>query len=217
MNSSVYSGGNEGHRRRVLILFAHPALQKSRVNRRLIADYSEIPGVTFHDLYEAYPDFCIDVIREQELLEAHDVVVFQHPFFWYSTPAILKEWQDLVLEHGWAYGSKGTALRGKIYFSIVTTGGNEDAYRRDGYNRHTVRDLLAPVEQTAHLCGMTYLAPFVAHGTHKMTREQTAEHGRDLHRLLTALREDRVDIEAAADRDLPFINQDLSRILQQEA
>ena len=98
---------------RVLILFAHPALEKSRVNRRLSAAVSSLPGVTFHDLYEAYPDFDVDVRREQELLGSHDLVVLQHPFFWYSIPPLLKQWIDLVLEHGWAYGSEGKALVGK--------------------------------------------------------------------------------------------------------
>ncbi len=92
----------------ILILFAHPALEKSRVNRHLVAGVRDLPGVTFHDLYEAYPDFNILVPHEQELLEAHDVVVLQHPFYWYSTPALVKEWEDLVLQHGWAYGTGGT-------------------------------------------------------------------------------------------------------------
>ena len=33
--------------------------------------------MTFNDLYEAYPDFDVDVKREQELLAAHEIVVFQ--------------------------------------------------------------------------------------------------------------------------------------------
>ena len=95
---------------KVLILFAHPALEKSRVNKRLIRDVNSINNITFNDLYEEYYDFNIDVEREKKLLVEHDIIIFHHPFFWYSTPAILKQWQDLVLEHGWAYGSKGTAL-----------------------------------------------------------------------------------------------------------
>jgi len=200
--------------RPVLVLFAHPALQISRVNRRLVKDLDQIEGVTFHDLYESYPDLCIDVDAEQAMLTEHEVVVFQCPFFWYSTPAILKEWQDLVLEHGWAYGSQGTALRGKVFLSAVTTGGKETAYRPDGYNRHTVRQLLAPIEQTAHLCGMTYLAPFVTHDTLRMTVEQMANHAAEYRRLLEALRDDRVDLERASDRELPYINQDLSQVIR---
>jgi glutathione-regulated potassium-efflux system ancillary protein KefG len=196
----------------ILVLFAHPAIQKSRVNRVLADAVRELPGVTFHDLYEAYPDFAIDVRREQELLVAHDVVIFHHPFFWYSTPAILKEWQDLVLEHGWAYGSKGAALRGKTMLNVITTGGREEAYRPEGHNRFTMRQLLAPLEQTARLCGMEYLSPFVAHGTHRMDQDAIEAHAKDYRTLLEALRERRLDLEAAA--DLSRINADLSAILR---
>jgi glutathione-regulated potassium-efflux system ancillary protein KefG len=96
-------------------------------------------GVTVNDLYESYPELDIDVDREQRLLLEHDVVIFQHPFYWYSTPAILKEWQDLVLEHGWAYGHGGSALRGKWMMSALTAGGSEEAYRGAGPQGFTVR------------------------------------------------------------------------------
>ncbi len=49
--------------RRILILFAHPALERSRVNRRLIAEAKDVAGVTVHDLYEAYPTLDLDVKR----------------------------------------------------------------------------------------------------------------------------------------------------------
>ena len=72
---------------RILILFAHPALQKSRINRVLISAVQDIEAVTFHDLYEAYPKFDNLVSEEQVLLEAHDIIILQHPFFWYSIPS----------------------------------------------------------------------------------------------------------------------------------
>lgn len=180
---------------RVLILFAHPALEKSRVHRRLVAAIPELAGLTFHDLYEAYPHFDIDVEREQSLLLAHDVVVLQHPFFWYSTPAILKQWQDLVLAHGWAYGSKGKALAGKAVFNLMTAGGRERGYAREGHNRYTVRELLAPVEQTMRLCNMRYLPPYVIFGTHWMDEAGIAAAVGDYRALLTALHGDRIDFD----------------------
>ena len=155
----------------VLILFAHPSFQTSRVNRALVKAVRDISGVTFHDLYEEYPDFFIDVRREQELLMRHEVVVFQHPFYWYSCPALLKEWQDVVLEHGFAYGEKGIALRGKSFLSAITTGGPSEAYSAGGYNNFSIRQLLVPFEQTANLCGMKFLEPHVVHGTHKLVDE----------------------------------------------
>lgn len=183
--------------RRVLILFAHPALEKSRTNVVLAQTLKQIPGVTFHDLYEAYPSLDIDVGHEQTLLANHDVFLFQHPLFWYSTPAMLKEWQDLVLEHGWAYGRGGTALKGKLFSSIISTGGGQDAYREGGFNRFTLRQLLAPIEQTMYLCGVTYLAPFVTHGTHRMEPEQVVEVAGKLRRFVEALRDDLLDLDAA--------------------
>lgn len=173
---------------RILILFAHPALEKSRIHRRLLREIPE--GVTLNDLYEQYPDFDIDVRREQQLLSDHDLIVLQHPFFWYSTPAIIKQWEDLVLEHGWAYGSKGAALRGKRFLSIITTGGREAAYQPDGLNRHTMRQLLAPIEQTARLCGMEFMPPYIIHGAHRMTDADIEQAATAYHTLLLNLQRD---------------------------
>jgi len=195
----------------VLVLFAHPAIRKSRVNRRLVEAVRDLEGVTVNDLYEEYPDLNIDVAREQELLGTHDVVVFQHPFYWYSTPAILKEWQDLVLEHGWAYGHDGNALRGKILLSATTTGGGEEAYGAHGSNRFSVRQLLAPIEQTARLCGMDFLPPFVVHGTFRLTVPEIENHALDYRRLLEAVRDGRVRADSVA--GLRRLNTDLDALL----
>jgi glutathione-regulated potassium-efflux system ancillary protein KefG len=185
--------------RRVLVLFAHPVLERSRVNRRLLGALRDVENVTVHDLYESYPTLSIDVAREQALLAENDVIVFQHPFYWYSVPSILKEWQDLVLEHGWAYGAGGTKLKDKITFNAISTGGPANAYQKGGYNRFTVRELLAPWEQTAHLCGMQYLAPFVVHAALRIASDDDLAHRReDYRRLIVALRDSRVDLEKAA-------------------
>src|SRR5687768_15538424 len=170
--------------RRILVLFAHPVLERSRVNRRLVDAIRDLEGVTLRDLYEEYPTLSIDVSAEQELLLEHDVIVFQHPFYWYSVPAILKEWQDLVLEHGWAYGEGGTRLKGKLTFNVVSTGGPPQAYRKGGYNRFTVRELLAPWEQTAWLCGMTYVAPFTVHTALKLVGDDVAPRAADYRKLI---------------------------------
>lgn len=185
--------------RKILVLFAHPAYERSRVNRRLARVAREAPSVTFHDLYEAYPDLVIDVDREQKLLTEHDVILFQHPFFWYSCPAIVKEWTDQVLEHGWAYGKSGTALTGKLMMLAITTGGGSDAYRREGYNRFTIRQFLTPQEQTARLCRMKFLAPFVVHDVLKMERKSVTIHEDAYRRTLQAIAEDRIDVARAED------------------
>ena len=157
---------------RILVLFVHPALHRSRANAALASAVRSLPGVTFHDLYEAYPNHLVDVEREQGLLREHDVIVWQHPFYWYSCPSLLKEWQDVVLEYGFAYGEKGIALRGKSLLSVLTTGGPAAACQPEGYNRYTLSHLLAPFDQTAHLCGMKYLDPFIVYGVRQLTGAQ---------------------------------------------
>lgn len=181
---------------RILILFAHPALEKSRVHRQLVRATRDLPGVTLHDLYEEYPTFAIDTPREQALLLAHDLIVVQHPFYWYSTPALIKQWEDLVLEHGWAYGSQGHALRGKRWLSVISAGGRAEAYRRDGYNRFTIREFLAPLEQTAFLCGMLFLPPLIFHGTHRMNDRDIEQAAGRYRHLLELLRDDQLDLAA---------------------
>ena len=176
--------------KRVLVLFAHPAFQKSRANKTLVEAYRGMENLTFRDLYEEYPDFNIDVIMEQRLLVENDIVILHHPFYWYSSPALLKEWLDLVLEVGFAYGNGGTALQGKSLLTAITTGGSPAAYTEDGYNRFSIREFLIPFEQTATLCGMSYLPPFVACGMHSAQPAQSMEeHTASLRKILIALRD----------------------------
>lgn len=154
--------------KKILVLLAHPKYEKSRANQVLIGAVEDLPGLTVRDLYELYPDFNIDVAAEQAALQAHDLVVWHHPIYWYSCPPLLKQWIDLVLEVGWAYGKGGEQLRGKSIFNAVTSGGSREVYQVDGRNRFTLRQFLAPFDQTAWLCHMRYLPPFAIQGTHRL-------------------------------------------------
>jgi glutathione-regulated potassium-efflux system ancillary protein KefG len=164
-----------------------------------------IAGITINDLYEQYPDFDIDIKREQRLLLEHDVIIFQHPFYWYSTPAIIKQWLDLVLEHGWAYGSKGDKLKGKMMMQAISCGGSVQAYKPQGRNRFTIRQMLAPMDQTANLCQMEYLPPFVVYGTHKLLEADIEQYALEYGQVLSALKAER--IETAEWRPIQIMNE----------
>lgn len=174
---------------KILIHFAHPVFHKSRVNAELINGIQDIKGLTISNLYEKFPDFHIDIKAEQELLLEHDIIIWHHPFYWYSSPAIMKEWIDLVLEHGFAYGRKGKFLEGKSVFNTITTGGRREAYSEGGYNKFTIHNFLAPFKQTARLCNMSYLPPFVVHGTHLLNDMKIAEYVSDYRKILISLRD----------------------------
>ena len=166
------------------MIFAHPAIHKSRVNQAMIDRVKDMEGVRIQDLYSLYPDFYIDVEAEQKLLNEAKLVVFHHPMYWYSSPALLKEWQDVVLEKGYAYGKGGIALQGKHMLSAISTGGKAEAYRPEGYNHFTIEELLRPFEATASLCGMTFHKPYIIQGSYDLTDEEIDRHAEAYQQIL---------------------------------
>lgn len=169
---------------RVLVLYAHAAPQASRVNRRMIEAVTSLPNVTVNELYELYPDFVIDVAREQSLLVAAELVVMQHPIQWYGMPSLQKEWLDQVLEHGWAYGKNGNMLAGKRFLLALTTGGGVDTYGAHGEHGYPLAAFLPPYRQTALLCKMRWLEPLVLHGARQADDATVEAHVETYRRLL---------------------------------
>ncbi len=171
----------------ILVLLAHPAFERSSTHKSLLDHIRQLPNVTINDLYENYPDFEIDVEREKRLLSSHEVIVWQHPFFWYSGPALLKQWQDLVFEYGWAYGKENYALEGKRIFNAITSGGELEPFQKKCFHSSTIRDFLLPFERTAEICRMIYLSPFWVPETEKLSYAGIAEYGRQYKDLLTLI------------------------------
>lgn len=170
------------------VLLFHPHLDASRVNARLAqaarsAGTPERP-LEVRDMYGLYPDFRIDVAAEHAVLEACDRIVLQFPMYWYSSPALLKQWQDDVLTYGWAYGSTGRALAGKELLVAVSTGA--DSYGRG--DSYSVNELLLPFQATADLCHLTYLEPFATTGALSIPDEALAARAREYATVLTAPR-----------------------------
>jgi glutathione-regulated potassium-efflux system ancillary protein KefF len=166
----------------ILVLVAHPELEQSRANRRLMNEARTLQStsaagrIEVRDLYALYPDYLVDIPAEQAALAAARLVIWQQPIHWYGMPPLLKLWVDDVLAFGWAYGPGGTALRGTDLWLVATTGGPEDSYRPDSYNRYFFDAFMPPYEQTAALCGMRFLPPLLLHGAHKAKEAEIAAH-----------------------------------------
>jgi len=166
----------------ILVLVAHPELEQSRANRRMMTAAQDLqakssPGrIAVRDLYALYPDYLIDIPEEQAALANAKLIVWQQPIHWYGMPPLLKLWVDDVLAFGWAYGPDGSALRGKDLWLVATTGGPEDSYRPESYNRYFFDAFMPPYEQTAALCGMRFLPPLMLHGAHKASNAELAAH-----------------------------------------
>lgn len=184
---------------KVLINFAHPAKARSRINRALLRAVSDLDHVTVNDLYANYPDYLIDIKREQRLCEEHDIIIFQYPFYWYQAPSIIKEWQDTVLEHGWAYGSKGKALKGKYIIQAITAGGDDEMYTKEGLHHFTIEQLSAPQKALANLCKMNYLPPFTVLGIHRgLPEDEVRYHSEQYRQFVVNLRENTIDFDKAS-------------------
>jgi len=179
---------------KILILFAHPAIHKSRVNAKMIEVVSGLNSVTVNNLYQEYPDFFINIKKEQQLLVQHEIVIWHHPLYWHSAPSIIKEWFDLVLQHNFAYGKNGNALRGKKAISVITTGGSKEAYSKKGHNKYTIPQFLLGIKQSAILCKMSYLPPYVVHGTHLLEESDISKIARDYEQAIIALRDNELDM-----------------------
>ncbi len=175
---------------KILVNVFHPDLKRSAVNSRWVEELRKDKSITVNVQYEQYPDWRINVEQEQKLLLDHDRIVYQHPFYWYSVPPLMKKWLDEVFTYAWAYGPGGTALKGKEWISAISTGGPADSYQSGGYNNYSMSELLKPLQQTANLTRMVFLPAFLFQGAVTATKE---------------------DIEASASRYAAHIrNQDLN-------
>jgi glutathione-regulated potassium-efflux system ancillary protein KefF len=155
----------------VVVIYAHPYPDRSRANRVLFDAVRALPGVQTRAIYDLYPDFDIDVEAEQAALAAAHTVVWQHPIYWYTAPALMKLWFERVLAHGWAYGAGGEALVGKRCLWVTTTGADEAGYTEGGMHKLPFPSFEPVIAQTARFCGMQWLEPLVVHGAHRIDDE----------------------------------------------
>lgn len=149
----------------IVVIFAHPDVDNGSLGNKIILDeLGKVGDIQVREIYKMYPDYNIDIKAEQQALLDADLIVFQFPFYWYAVPALLKEWEDRVLEHGFAFGSTGDKLKGKQFMVSTTIGGPKESYHATGYNTFTVDEYMVPLKQIAIHSGMTFLAPVTSHG-----------------------------------------------------
>ncbi len=169
--------------KKILVIYAHPNSHKSRVNKHFKCVATHRDNAAVRDLYELYPNMLINASVEQEAVAECDVLVFQFPIYWFSSPAILKEWQDTVLSSGFAYGD-GKVLAGKEFMVCLTTGGTEQSYCTAGKHGAPLDAYLAPFHQTARFCDMKVLKPFIVQGIGQMQAGEIAIEAQKYQELL---------------------------------
>ncbi|WP_105956819.1 NAD(P)H-dependent oxidoreductase [Apilactobacillus quenuiae] len=154
------------------IFVFHPYLNNgSKVNYSL-ANAAKDADIEVRNMYDIYSNNDIDVNEEKRILEKTDKIVIQFPMFWYSSPSLLKKWEDVVLEHGWAYGSNGDALKNKELILAVSPGASGDNYVHNKNFKYKVTDLLRPFQATSNLIGTKFIKPFITTGASSLTDDE---------------------------------------------
>ena len=115
-----------------LIVYAHPNPRSfNHAIKETVENVLEENGKTFEirDLYalnfdpilKPYDfitmqkgDYLSDVKKEQEFIKNAKTLIFIHPIWWYSMPAILKGYIDRVFAHGFAYGEVDGQIKGLL-------------------------------------------------------------------------------------------------------
>ncbi|MCZ8519598.1 MULTISPECIES: NAD(P)H-dependent oxidoreductase [Paenibacillus] len=157
----------------ILVVAAHPNIERSRVNTRWLSELRESPdSITVHELYKAYPDFAIHAENEQDLITRHDRIVLQFPLQWYSMPALLKQWIDDVFTTSWLFGAGGKAIAGKELILAISIGGDAASYQSGGLIGYTISELTRPLQAWANQIGMTFLPHYTFYGAVKAADDQ---------------------------------------------
>ena len=172
--------------KKIALIYAHPAPNKSKVNKYLLQAVQYAEHVVVRDLYELYPNMFINAEAEQQLLIESDVIIFQFPIYWFSSPAILKEWMDRVLSGGFAYGASNQ-LVDKELMLCVTTGGTEDSYQEGGRHGAPLDVYLQPFKQTGLFCKMKLLPDFIIQGVGDMSAGEVAIAGQEYQKIIHEL------------------------------
>ncbi len=158
---------------KTLILLFHPQFERSRANRALADAARTLPEAEVVEMAALYPDGGIDADREVARLLDAERIVLQFPVQWYSTPPLLKAWQDAVLTRMFyiAYETEGAKLAGRPLLVAATAGNVPEAYAPEGANLFPLRDLLKPLQATANRCGLIWAEPFLIYNAHKADTE----------------------------------------------
>lgn len=160
--------------KKILVNMIHPNIEESIVNKRLLNEIKDIENVSINNLYSKYPDFKIDIKEEQKLLLENDIILFQFPMYWFSSPSLLKEWFDAVFTPGFAYGGD-YLLKDKSFAIAISCGGSKEVFSETGKDKKRVEEFLYPFEITANYVKMNYEKAYITYDTESTLSEKTLE------------------------------------------
>lgn len=169
---------------KILVIYSHSYQSQSVSNRTIIDVLSRQEGYSVRNLEELYPSGKIDVQAEQAALLEADVIVLQHPLFWYNVPSLMKHWMDEVFTFGFAYGDGGDKLQGKRLVHSFTAAASPQDFSEAMLGAST-----GAIEAACGFCGLTYSGYVHTLGLLPLTNPNCeAEAKAHAHRLMEYIR-----------------------------
>lgn len=149
--------------KKTVVILAHNNYENSLSNKTIANELQQkAENIEIRNLIQLYPDYKIDIEAEQKALVEAENIVLQFPFFWYSTPAILKAWIDDVMQYGFAFGSTWDKLVWKNFVISFTTWAPAEVYNdKEWVNK--INDFLTPFKWLSDMIQTNYLDPLISY------------------------------------------------------
>ena len=179
---------------KILIVFTHPnpnsfnhallekisaGLKQSGHEVRVKNLYQEKfnPVLDSEDLSQLHDDNIPKrIAAEQEQLLWADGLIFIYPLWWFTPPAMLKGWFDVVLSNGVAFeysdkGAKGL-LKHKKALVMITAGASEDWFQQNNALEISYRPI---TDGTLAFCGIENVSHEIYYDIVNRSDEERAE------------------------------------------
>lgn len=131
---------------KTLIINAHPTPEQSHTQSFFKEVVTSLENVSYIELTKNLP-------KLEELLN-YQRIIFQFPVYWYSSPAILKQWMDNTFFSG------DSRLSGVELGIVAIFGVSQSQYQAGGKEKYTPSEMLRPFEMLSNHLNMIYLPPF---------------------------------------------------------
>jgi modulator of drug activity B len=169
----------------ILLINGHEFYEfaKGQYNQTLFEVQEEILSKHFN-VTKTVIEHGYDALEEQAKFKEADLVIFQFPIYWFSTPAALKKYIDVVYAYGvffgmgseasetgkpLKYGFSNGLMQGKKYMLSVTTNAPKEVFgdKEGFFEGRDLEDFLFNIHKTNQFCGMTPLKSFAANNVIK--------------------------------------------------
>ncbi|MCH5462421.1 NAD(P)H-dependent oxidoreductase [Lactobacillus sp. LC28-10] len=141
---------------KTLVVVGHPQIEDSST-QQFLKEAANLPDVIWHPV----TSFAVNVAAEQALIKQADRLVLQFPLYWYSAPAILKNWLDQVLTRHFVYPAAMGGLVGKELGIAVSLGSPAKNFAAGAGEDFSISQIMIPFQALANKTQMTFLPTFI--------------------------------------------------------